>query len=119
MIIGIGIDIVEIDRIEHAAIQRQRFLERIFTPAELKYCLSKSQPYQCLAARFAAKEAVFKAVGRLLSWCEVEIVNKQDIGLKAHFYGRAKQIVGSDKEVLITISHSQRYAVAYAMMLKK
>ncbi len=64
MIVGLGIDIAEVDRIERA-IRRygQRFLQRIFTPAEIDYCQSKANAFERFAGRFAAKEAAMKAIG--------------------------------------------------------
>ena len=64
MIVGLGIDIAEVDRIERA-IRRygQRFLQRVFTPAEIEYCQSKANAFERFAGRFAAKEAAMKAIG--------------------------------------------------------
>jgi holo-[acyl-carrier protein] synthase len=79
MIRGIGVDIVNISRIEQA-VERwgSRFLERIFTPAEIERCEQRARPAQCLAARFAAKEAFAKALGlgmrEGLRWRDIEVV---------------------------------------------
>jgi holo-[acyl-carrier protein] synthase len=74
MILGIGVDIVEVDRIEKA-VRRfgDRFLKRVFTDQEIAYSMGKIHPYQKLAVRFAAKEAAFKALGTgVTSWKEAE-----------------------------------------------
>ena len=84
MIRGVGIDLVHIDRIERA-VERwgQRFLNRIFTADEVQRCQQKSRPAQCLALRFAAKEAFAKALGlgmrKGLRWRDVEVIN-DDLG---------------------------------------
>jgi holo-[acyl-carrier protein] synthase len=74
-VIGVGIDLIEIDRIAQALERRPRFAERCFTPAEAAYCQSRAFPAQHFAARFAAKEAVGKALGiGMTRWREVEVV---------------------------------------------
>jgi holo-[acyl-carrier protein] synthase len=75
MITGIGIDFIEVKRIRDLAEKSPRFLEKIFTPVEIAYCSKKRNKYQNYAARFAAKEAFFKAVGKRVHWKDVELVN--------------------------------------------
>ena len=80
MIRGIGVDIVKVDRIEQA-MERwgSRFLKRIFTAAEIERCQQRARPAQCLALRFAAKEAFAKALGlgmrKGLRWRDIEVVH--------------------------------------------
>lgn len=80
MIRGIGVDIVKVDRIEQA-VERwgYRFLKRIFTAAEIERCQQRARPAQCLALRFAAKEAFAKALGlgmrKGLRWRDIEVVH--------------------------------------------
>ncbi len=80
MIRGIGVDIVKVDRIEQA-VERwgNRFLKRIFTAAEIERCQQRARPAQCLALRFAAKEAFAKALGlgmrKGLRWRDIEVVH--------------------------------------------
>ena len=80
MIRGIGVDIVKVDRIEQA-VERwgYRFLKRIFTAAEIERCKQRARPAQCLALRFAAKEAFAKALGlgmrKGLRWRDIEVVH--------------------------------------------
>ena len=82
MIRGIGVDIVKVDRIENA-VERwgYRFLKRIFTPAEIERCQKRARPAQCLALRFAAKEAFAKALGlgmrKGLRWRDIEVVHDE------------------------------------------
>jgi holo-[acyl-carrier protein] synthase len=80
MIRGVGVDIVKVDRIEQA-VERwgYRFLKRIFTAAEVERCQQRARPAQCLALRFAAKEAFVKALGlgmrKGLRWRDIEVVH--------------------------------------------
>lgn len=117
MNITCGTDIIEISRIkESIEDMEERFLDRIYTKNEIKYCESKrAQKYQHYAARFAAKEATFKAVSELLedkyslSWKNIEIMN--DSMQKPHvtFIGiDFKKKINID----ISISHCKEYAVA-------
>ena len=76
MIIGIGIDILEVGRIQKVAERNARFLDRVFTEKEILYSHPKRNNYQHLAARFAAKEAFFKAIGKRIAWTDVEVVNE-------------------------------------------
>jgi len=75
MIVGIGIDLIEVDRVKKTMAEHPRFLERIFTLEEIRYSQGKRNAAQHLAARFAAKEAFFKALGRRIAWAEVGVVN--------------------------------------------
>lgn len=75
MIIGIGIDLIEVDRVKKALEEHPRFLDRVFTPEEVRYSRGKRNAAQHLAARFAAKEAFFKALGRRIAWAEVGVVH--------------------------------------------
>src|SRR5512146_2556897 len=96
MIVGTGIDIAEVPRIA-ASIERfgRRFLERVFTAAEIRYCESKQNKAERYAARFAAKEAALKAIGtgwRLgVSWREVEVGHEPGGRPTIHFSGRAAE----------------------------
>lgn len=116
MIIGTGIDITEVRRMRQA-IEKwgDTFLERLFTKAELENAKSRGSLYQHLAGRFAAKEAVFKALGDMaLSWKDVQIIN--DSQGKPHcsiLNGKGEKI-----EVHISISHIKNYATAIAVITK-
>jgi len=113
MVIGIGIDIIDVERVRKLAEKNPRFLERIFTPKEIDYCLKKKNKYQHLAARFAVKEAFFKAIGKRISWQDVELFNlpsgqpQLDIKFKERFF--------IDK-ALVSISHLKEYAVAAVIL---
>lgn len=115
MVEGIGIDIIEVHRVKKLAEKNPRFLERIFTDREIRYCAEKRNKYQHLAARFAAKEAFFKAIGKRIGWRDVELINlstgkpRLEIKSKERF---------SFEEVHVSISHLAEYAVATVILTK-
>ena len=118
MIEGIGVDITEVRRLRQA-VQKwgKDFLNRIFTEQELIHAKTRgSSIYQHLAGRFAAKEAVFKAVGnKNLNWKDVQILNDKDgKPLCVLLNGLGKKV-----EVRISISHVKTYAVASAIVTPK
>ncbi|MBO8138685.1 MAG: holo-ACP synthase [Desulfotomaculum sp.] len=119
MIAGIGTDIIEIERVAEAA-GSPRFLKRIYTDKERDLCLKRRDPYPCLAGRFAAKEAVLKALGTGLAGCrftDVEILPLSEGGPPVVvLHGGAEKIALEKgiKNVLISISHDRSRAVAFA-----
>lgn len=113
MIIGIGIDIIEVDRVQNIAERNLRFLKKIFTADEIKYCMEKKNKFQHLAARFAAKEAFFKAIGRRIGWTEVSLINLPS--------GKPQLEIKSEenfpfKKVDVSVSHLKDYAVATVVL---
>ena len=113
MILGTGIDIMEIERI-HKAIERwgDGFLKHVFTPAEIKNAQKFKFPYRHYAGRFAAKEAIFKAMGLPhLSWQDLTINNDTDGKPVCHYNNTSFK-----HRLLISISHSRDYAVASAIV---
>jgi holo-[acyl-carrier protein] synthase len=110
---GIGVDIIELARIARA-IRSARFRDRVFTPAEQEYCQDCTGPER-YAGRFAAKEAVAKALGTSLSWQDVEILRGERGAPVARLHGRAAAVLG-DRRLLISISHCREYAVAQALV---
>src|SRR5215471_15341636 len=97
MIIGSGIDMVEIARIQQSLDRYgQRFLNRVYTAAEMAYCMRKRNAAESLAARFAAKEAGAKALGtgisRGVNWLEIEVGREPGGRPTLHFHGRAAEI---------------------------
>jgi holo-[acyl-carrier protein] synthase len=124
MIIGIGIDIIEIDRIKKSVDTfGEHFLNKVYTKSELDYCLAKYNKYQHLAARFAAKEAIYKAVSsgweKEVTWKNIEIKNESNGLPVVRFLGELSQFIGEDKEVKISLSHSDNYVTAVAIVYKK
>ena len=114
-ILGVGTDIVEIERIALVCEREPAFVERVFTQTEREYALSKPSKYLHLAARFAAKEAVAKALGGPFSWNEVEVVNNSDGKPMVNLYGRAKAAAGN-ATVHLSVSHTKHYASAVAVV---
>ncbi|WP_293830357.1 holo-ACP synthase [uncultured Phascolarctobacterium sp.] len=121
MIVGIGCDIIEIERIARA-IKRESFIQRVFTAKEAAYCQSRGQQAAAsFAARFAAKEAVLKALGTGLregSLQEIAVANdalgKPLVQLNGHFAALSRQL--GVKNIQISLSHSRDFAVAYVIM---
>ncbi|GAB6282055.1 MAG: holo-ACP synthase [Ignavibacterium sp.] len=123
MIMGIGVDIIEIDRIKNSVDKfGEQFLNKIFTKNELEYCLSKANKYQHLAARFAAKEAVSKALAtgwnNEFNWKNVEIFNKPNGMPFVELKGNLKSFLSDDKNLKISMSHSRDYVVCFAIIYK-
>ena len=117
MIIGTGVDITEVKRLKEAVEKwGNYFLGRVFTKQELENALTRGSYYQHLAGRFAAKEAVFKALGDAkLQWQDVQILNdKQGKPHCSILNGSAKKL-----DVFISISHVKNYAVANAIVTQK
>ena len=114
MIIGTGIDIIEIERVQRA-IDRwgEDFLRHIFNDEEIAYAKKRKFPTQHYAARFAAKEAVYKAFGnnKSLSWKDMTILNDEN----GKPYCRLKDATFKSK-ITISISHTKDYAVANAII---
>lgn len=118
MVIGVGIDLIEIDRIAAALTARPRFAERCFTDDEARYCLSKAFPPQHFAARFAAKEAVGKALGiGMTRWREVEVVRGRGAPTAAlhGIYARRAADLGATR-ISISLTHSRGIAAAVAVV---
>lgn len=118
---GIGIDQVEIARVRRAVSRRPRLLERVWTEEERATCCGRRDVYSCLAARFAAKEAVLKALGTGLSgcrWQDVAVVLRGGRP-QARLSGRPAEIARlKGLEVLVSLSHDRRYAVAVAVAVR-
>ncbi len=122
-IVGIGSDLVKIERIEKLAERYgDRFLERIFTKNEISYASAKARPALHFAARFAAKEAFVKALGSGLrqgiNWSDIEIIN-DDLG-KPQFklYDNARLVSQKLKNpaAWLTLSHEQEFALAFVVL---
>lgn len=124
MVIGIGIDIIEIERIKKSIdTYGDSFLNKIFTKNELDYCLAKHNKYQHLAARFAAKEAIYKALAtgwkKDATWKSIEIINEPNGLPVVKFFGKLKEFISEDKDTKISLSHSDNYVACVAIIYKK
>jgi holo-[acyl-carrier protein] synthase len=116
-IVGIGVDLVEVARVE-TAIEKwgERFLKRVFTPVEVEYCELHAARGIHYAARFAAKEAVRKATGENLKWTDVEITNEVQGKPVVRLSGRNLTGETENTRILLSISHTDEYAVAYVVV---
>ncbi len=116
MIDGLGIDIIEVERVARA-IRRERFVARVFTAAETADCRGRGCPEQRFAGRFAAKEAIAKALGRSLCWREVEIRSGPRGEPIVMLSGRAAELLAG-RSVRVSISHCRSHAVAQAILFR-
>jgi len=123
MIIGIGVDLVRISRIESAGKGHPGFLERVFTQRERDYCERQKFPAQHYAARFASKEAILKAYGTGMSagmkWTDIEVLHGEGGGPIVNLSGAAKDLADLKgvKQVMLSYSHDGEYAVAQAVLI--
>ena len=123
MIVGTGIDLVEIARIQQS-MERfgQRFLNRVYTETEQAYCLRKRKAAESLAARFAAKEAGAKALGtgisRGVNWLEIEVVREPGGRPTLRFHGRAAEIAGhlGVAHAALSLTHTGDLAMASVVL---
>jgi len=122
-IVGIGLDLVKIERIRAMADRwHERFLNRLYTEAERRACLKRASPYASLAGRFAAKEAVLKALGTGwsagISWLDIQVLN--DAGGKpvARVQGRAGALLqeAGVTDIYVSLSHDADYAIAQVVL---
>ena len=114
MLTSLGIDIIETSRIRQALERWPEMRARLFTEREREYCEQKADPAAHYAARFAAKEATAKAVGRWLRWQEVEVVSGERNRPTLQLSGESARIAGVTEGacLLLSLSHSREYAVA-------
>jgi holo-[acyl-carrier protein] synthase len=123
MIIGIGLDLIETARIEKS-IKSDAFVRRIFTEQEVAYCTGKAHPAQSFAARFAAKEAFFKALGtgwRLgMGFNEIETLPDELGKPQITLYGTAKEVAASRgvTTIFVSLTHLKNMAAAQILLEK-
>ena len=123
MIVGTGIDIAEVPRIAES-IERfgERFLRRVFTEEEIRYCDSKTNRVERYAARFAAKEAAMKALGtgwnRGVRWRDIEVLRQPGSRPTIKFHGVAAEFAAKlgTKNVALSISHTPELAIANVIL---
>ena len=123
MVVGIGIDIVNIDRIERLIARwGNLFLSRVFTESEIICCQKRARSPEWFATRFAAKEAFLKAIGwglrNGIQWRDIEVENDPMGKPLLAFHRRAKEVLKAHriKQALITLSHDPPYAVAHVLL---
>lgn len=121
MIQGIGVDILEIQRIQRSIDSLgDAFLDKIFTVEEIRYCTAKHNAAQHFAARFAAKEAVSKALatglrGEDFSWKDIEVMNDELGQPHISLYGKLKETL-AHSSIFVSLSHSESHVVAMVVM---
>ena len=123
MIVGTGVDITEVGRIR-ATVKRfgERFLKRVFTPGEVRYCIGKPNSAERLAARFAAKEAGMKAIGTGLrhgvTWHDVEVLRLPGQRPTLKFSGKAGEFAArlGCKHTHLSLSHTADQAIAHVIL---
>ena len=122
--VGVGVDLVEVDRIETMLAERgHHVFDRLLTPAEGAYCQQMARPAEHVAARLAAKEAVYKALqgtdeARKIGWRDTEVVRAPGGKPEVVLHGRARERAGElgVRVVLLTLSHTHRTAIAVAVL---
>ena len=123
MILGTGIDIIEVARVQ-GSVERfgDRFLKRVLLPDEIAYCQQHRVPAPFIAARFAAKEAISKAfgtgIGSHLSWQDMEIRRKESGEPYVVLHGGGPKLFAERgaRQLLISLSHTANYAAAVAVL---
>jgi len=123
MIIGTGVDLAEVPRIRET-IERfgDRFLRRIFTDGEIRYCEQRAHRFESYAARFAAKEAGMKALGtgwsRGVRWRDIEVVRPKGQRPTIQFHGEAAGIAAKigTKNIALSITHTSEQALAHVIL---
>lgn len=121
-VLGIGVDMVEISRIERALARHERFATRLFSARERERCLDCSRPARRFAACFAAKEAASKAMGtgiRGFSWKEMELLADAEGRPVLFLSGRAREVAQGlgIREILVSVTHTRDAALAFAQAL--
>jgi holo-[acyl-carrier protein] synthase len=122
MIIGTGIDIIEVERIAFRVGRDNGFKEFVFSKNEMTYCDAKASPFEHYAARFAAKEAFLKAVGRGwdtgLQWNEIEIVNEKNGKPTLRISGTTEQMLApmGIRTIHLSLSHLKSMATAIVIL---
>ena len=125
MILGTGVDIAEVSRIRQS-VERygERFLRRIFTEGEIRYCESKASRFESYAARFAAKEAAMKALGtgwsRGVRWCDIEVVRPKGQRPTIQLHGEAAALAArlGATNIALSLTHTADQALAHVILEK-
>ena len=125
MILGVGTDIIEVERIRKNIESKNHFKEKIFSKNEIDYCEKKANKAESYAARFAAKEAFFKALGtgwrNGMSFAEVEIMNNELGKPQINLFGKAKEVTEKQNcsDIHVSMSHLKEFASAIVILEKQ
>jgi holo-[acyl-carrier protein] synthase len=122
VVVGIGVDIVEVERIRRALEGSGAMVRRVFTEEEIQYCTERKNRFQHFAGRFAAKEAALKALGtgwqEGIRWKDVEVVAGELGAPQIRLSGKARERfekIGADR-AHVTITHAEAYAVSVVLL---
>jgi len=120
-VIGLGVDIVEVARIERILARRPRFVQRVFSDEEIAYCEGTGRPAQCFAARWAAREACAKALGGIPGgrWREIRVVRSEEGSVSIELDGTARaraSEVGVER-MMVSFAHEHGTTVACCLAL--
>jgi holo-[acyl-carrier protein] synthase len=125
VIYGIGVDLIEIERIAQAITRTgQRLIERLYTDAEQAYCSRQHPPHACYAARFAAKEAFLKALGtglrQHMRWRDIEVCRDELGKPRLRLYGYLQERCGTEgiQRIHLSLTHSVTWAMAQVILEK-
>ena len=122
MILGIGVDLVQVERMEKALARGERIQRRLFTPGEIAYCQRHTNPAMHFAARFAAKEAGMKAIGtgwrHGVRWQDFEVANLPSGKPTLQFHGIAAEFAARlrVRNVSLSLTHTQQYGMAHVIL---
>jgi len=117
-----GVDVIEVERVQDAILRHgERFLERVFTLAELADCAGR---VESLAARFAAKEAAAKALGRGIgdvAWQEIEVIGNEHRAPQLYLYGEAARIAAEQglSAWVVSLTHTREFAMAFVVAISR
>lgn len=121
-VVGLGVDLVDVERVEQILARRKTFRQRVFTPEEIEYCESQGSPAACYAARWAAREACRKALGGVheMGWQDVSVRRGEEgspqLSLRGSSQSRAEALGVS--AVLVTLTHERRMAAAFCLAVR-
>lgn len=122
MIVGVGVDLLEVERLARDLRKKDGLREEIFTADEIAYCQKKRYPAEHFAARFCAKEAFFKALGSgkrgAMGWREIEVQNDQNDRPQIELRGQVKAFaerIGA-KNIHLSLSHTRKLAAAFVIL---
>lgn len=120
---GIGIDLVKVSRVQRLLSRHNRHLGKIFTLGEIGYCQRRRHQFQHFAARFAAKEAMFKALGTgwnaEIKWTDIEVVKDETGKPRIDLHGKAKEMTErmNIRDILVSLSHCSDHAIAQVILV--
>ncbi|TMK85459.1 MAG: holo-ACP synthase [Actinobacteria bacterium] len=121
-IVGIGIDLVDVERVKRLLERRKTFVERVFAPSEVDYCERQATPAECYAARWAAREACRKALGgvKAMRWQDVRVDRAPTGAPKLSIEGASRRRMETlgVTEVMVALTHERRMAGAFCVALR-